>query len=58
MPIVISRTGDLNAKVVPSVTQEQRDALWYSFVTSWLEKNQDQFTQMLTEPEAAPAGCL
>ena len=58
MPIVISRTGDLNAKAVPSVTQEQRDALWYSFVTSWLEKNQEQFAQMLTEPETAPAGCL
>lgn len=58
MPIVISRTGELNAKVVPSVTQEQRDALWAAFVTSWLDKNQDKFAEMLNKPESEPAGCL
>lgn len=51
MPIVISRTGELNPKVTPSVTQEQRDALWYAFVGSWLEKNQEKFAQMISEPE-------
>lgn len=50
MPIVISRTGELNPKVTSTVTQEQRDALWAAFVTSWLNKNQEQFTQMLSEP--------
>ena len=54
MPIVISRTGDLSAKV-PQVTQEQRDALWYAFVGSWLDKNQEKFAQMLSEPEKETA---
>lgn len=54
MPIVISRTGELNAKV-PQVTQEQRDALWYAFVTSWVERNQEKFAQMLSEPEKETA---
>lgn len=54
MPIVISRTGELNAKV-PQVTQEQRDALWYAFVGSWVEKNQERFAQMLSEPETETA---
>lgn len=58
MPIVISRTGELNPKVVPTVTQEQRDALWYAFVGSWLEKNQDKFSEMLTGPEPESAACL
>ena len=52
MPIVISRDGDLSAGV-PSITQEQRDALWYAFVGSWLEKNQEQFQTMLQAPEQA-----
>ena len=55
MPIVIARTGELNPKVVPSVTQEQRDALWAAFVTSWLNKHQDEFAQMLSEPEKPTA---
>ena len=55
MPIVISRTGELNAKVVPSITQEQRDALWAAFVTSWLDKNQEQFAQIISQPETQSA---
>lgn len=55
MPIVISRTGELNAKVVPSVTQEQRDALWAAFVTSWLDKHSDKFSKMLSEPDQQSA---
>ena len=55
MPIVISRTGELNVKVVPSVTQEQRDALWAAFVTSWLDNHQDEFAQMVSVPEKQPA---
>lgn len=51
MPVVISRTGELNAKIVPSVTQEQRDALWAAFVTNWLDKHQNEFTQMVSDPE-------
>ena len=55
MPIVISRTGELNAKVVPSITQEQRDALWAAFVTSWLDKHSEEFSQMVSDPEKQPA---
>ena len=54
MPIVIARTGELNAKV-PQVTQEQRDALWAAFVTSWLDKHPDEFSQMLNQPEKVNA---
>lgn len=50
MPIVIARTGELNPKV-PQITQEQREALWAAFVTSWLDKNQEQFAQMISQPE-------
>lgn len=58
MPIVISRTGELNPKVTPSVTQEQRDALWAAFVTGWVNKNQDKFAEMLAKPEASSSGSL
>jgi hypothetical protein len=58
MPIVISRTGELNPQVASTVTQEQRDALWAAFVTGWVKKNEDKFTEMLTKPEAAPSGSL
>jgi hypothetical protein len=49
MPIVITRNGDLSPNTTP-ITQEQRDALWAAFVTSWLDKNQDKFQTMLTQP--------
>lgn len=52
MPIVISRTGEVKPKHL-EVTQEQRDALWYAFVGSWLEKNQEQFQDMLHDPDPA-----
>jgi hypothetical protein len=55
MPIVISRTGELNPKVTPSVTPEQRDALWAAFVTGWLDKNPEQFAQMINQPEKQTA---
>lgn len=54
MPITISRTGELNPKV-PQVTQEQRDALWAAFVTSWLDKHPQEFAQMVSQPEEASA---
>lgn len=54
MPIVISRNGELNPQI-PQITQEQRDALWAAFVTSWLDKNQEAFAQMVREPEKASA---
>lgn len=50
MAIVISRTGDLNPKVTP-ITQEQRDALWAAFVTSWLDKHQSDIAEILSKPE-------
>ncbi len=50
MPIVIARTGELNAKA-PQVTQEQRDALWAAFVTNWLDANREQFAQAVSQPE-------
>ena len=50
MAIVISRNGELNASL-PTVTQEQKDALWAAFVTSWLDKHPDKFSQILSEPQ-------
>lgn len=55
MPIVISRTGELNPKIVPTVTQEQRDALWAAFVTSWLDNHPDEFAQMVSDSEKQTA---
>lgn len=54
MSIVISRTGELNPRVDP-ITQEQRDALWAAFVTSWLDKHQNEFAQMVSETEKQSA---
>jgi hypothetical protein len=50
MPIVISRTGNLNVQAAP-ITQDQRDALWAAFVTNWLNNNQQQFSEMLAKTE-------
>lgn len=55
MPIVIARNGELDPKTVPTVTQEQRDALWAAFVTSWLAKHPEQFAQMVNQPEQQSA---
>ena len=54
MKIVISRDGDLNVRTA-EVPQEQKDALWAAFVTSWVEKNQDQFLAMLQDEAPARA---
>ena len=54
MPIVISRTGELSTQI-PQISQEQREALWAAFVTSWLDKNRDEFSQMVSQPEKASA---
>lgn len=54
MAITIARTGELNPRVDP-ITQEQRDALWAAFVTSWLDKHQDEFSQMLSDTQPAKA---
>ena len=54
MAIVISRNGEMNPQI-PTVTQEQRDALWAAFVTSWLDKHQGEFSQMLSDAQAAKA---
>ena len=48
MPIVITRNGEL-CQHAPIISQEQRDALWAAFVTSWLE-HPEEFQQMLGEP--------
>lgn len=50
MAIVISRSGDVKPRST-SISQEQRDALWAAFVTSWLDKHQDDFQAMLSKPE-------
>ena len=49
MPIVITRTGEL-CQQAPTISQEQRDALWAAFVTSWLDKHPEEFQQMLGPP--------
>ena len=51
MAIVISREGELNPRSTP-ISQEQRDALWAAFVTSWLDKHPDEFRDMVAQPEA------
>lgn len=38
-----------------SITQDQRDALWAAFVNNWLDKNQEQFAQMISKPEQQSA---
>ncbi len=50
MPIVISRVGELNPRTNP-IPQEQRDALWVAFVTSWLDKHPEKFRQMLDQQD-------
>lgn len=57
MPIVISRSGELNTRVAP-ISQEQRDALWAAFVTSWVKQNEEQFAEMLSKPESTASGSL
>ena len=55
MPTVIARTGEPNPEV-PQVTQEQRDALWYDFVGSWIEKHPEEFRDMIAaDPADNPA---
>ena len=54
MAIVISRDGELNPRTT-SVSQDQRDALWAAFVTSWLDKHPEEFREMVAKPELASA---
>lgn len=54
MAIVISRDGDLNPRSAP-ISQEQRDALWAAFVTSWLDKHPEEFREMVAKPDLASA---
>jgi hypothetical protein len=56
MAIVISRDGAMDPRV-PPVSQEQRDALWAAFVTSWLDKHPEEFTELIAKP-ATSAGSL
>lgn len=50
MPIVTTRTGEI-CQQAPIISQEQRDALWAAFVTSWLDKHPEEFRQMLDQPD-------
>lgn len=50
MPIVTTRTGEI-CQQAPIIFQEQRDALWAAFVTSWLDKHPEEFRQMLDQPD-------
>ena len=54
MAIVISRDGELNPRTT-EISQEQREALWAAFVTSWLNKNEEQFRAMLQDGEPVSA---
>ena len=54
MAIVISRDGELNPKTI-QISQEQRDALWAAFVTSWLDKHPEEFRGMVAQPERVSA---
>ena len=48
MKIIIPRTGELDPKATTAVSQELRDALWTSFVTSWVDKHHEEFRDMIT----------
>ena len=56
MAIVISRDGVLDPSV-PPVSQEQRNALWAAFVTSWLDKHPEEFSELIAPPVTS-AGSL
>ena len=49
MAIIISREGEMNLRA-PAVTQEQREAIWAAFVTSWLENHPEEFQAALAQP--------
>lgn len=52
MPIVISRTGELNPRYTP-LTPEQREAAWAHIIKTWADKNAESFRTML-EADADP----
>ena len=54
MAIVITREGELNPRTT-QISQEQRDALWAAFVTSWLDKHPEEFREMVAKPERVSA---
>lgn len=52
MPIVIARTGDSNPQYTP-ITQEQRNALWYALIGSWIDKHPEEFREMIAADSAS-----
>ena len=46
MPIVISRTGELNPQYTP-LTPEQREKAWAYIVKTWADKNAESFRKIL-----------
>lgn len=58
MPIVISRTGDLNPQHAP-LTPEQRERAWAYIIKTWTDKNSESFRKILEDDmEKHPAQCL
>lgn len=58
MPIVISRTGDLNPQYAP-LTPEQREQAWAYIVRTWADKNAESFRKMLeADADKLPSECL
>ena len=55
MPIVISRTGDMNPQITP-LTPEQRERAWAYIIQNWTEKNAPTFLEMLEAEKAEAAG--
>lgn len=57
MPIVISRTGELNPQYTP-LTSEQRERAWAYIIKTWTDKNAESFRTMLeADADKQPAGC-
>jgi hypothetical protein len=58
MPIVISRTGELNPQFTP-LTPEQREKAWAHIIKNWTDKNAASFRDMLeADGEKQPSRCL
>ena len=54
MPIVISRTGEGEPRVVGTITPEQKKLLWEQIVKNYAEEHKEALREALTKECAAP----
>ena len=48
MKIIIPRTGELDPNAAEAVPQKLRNRIWAAFVTSWIDKHQEEFRDLIT----------